>query len=1129
MTTITTRAGKGSPLLNSEVDANFTNLNDDKVETSGDSMTGNLSFGDNDKAVFGAGSDLQIFSEGSGGNSFISEEGSGTLFIQGTDLRFRSGQTPKENFITAIADGAVTLYHNNSQKLATTSTGIDVTGSITTDGLTSVGGFISIGADGAGDDFRFYGDTSGRYMEWVSSADSLLFRDGAKALFGNGSDLQIYHDPNHSIINESGTGSLKIQGDNIRLQKTDGSENMITAVNDGAVTLFYDNAAKIATTSTGIDVTGTVTADDVIADGSLPEIYLKHSGTELGGLRADSLSKLELKTTGSYPVRIQTNNVNVANFAVGGDISFYEDTGTTAKFFWDASAESLGIGTSSPSRKLHVNASGVTALFGNTESNNSIELTRTTSSASYVSLAANSSTAGIVAGPTFTFSTANSGGGAVNERMRIDSSGRVGIGTSSPDAALSLASGTADSNGIKMQASGWPHYVRSGINGTTGSQFIQSTNWNANTNTVDSASHATTALILDTSSGSIQLRTATTNTVPTEAMRIDSSGNVGIGTSSPAELLHVHEDSTGVARMRLSNTEGYLEIGTNNQVSNLDSETHTFRNEAGSTEYMRIDSSGQVGIGTSSPAAPLDVAYADNANIFRASYASSEDNFFLELDSAILTGGVVGYQFHLKNNGTSYNNMLTFDRGNVGIGTSSPAKALHVVSTGETARFESTNATSTIVIKDDLATNQIKSVNGKLSIAADTAGNVSNSRIDFTVDNSEAMRIDSSGNVGIGTSSPNVLGHFYKGSSGRTWTPDGADVLAIENNDSIVLDIRTPSSNQGLILFSDADARGRGLVGYVHSSDHMYFSTAGTERMRIDSSGNVGIGATSMAQKLVITNNGTSVYADQGFTNSSSTSSMFIGVGGSAVSNTNLRNNAYVLAGNSGSNLVLGTDATERMRIDSSGNVGINTTSPAATLHTVANSGTTALLTVGASGNNIASFYTSGSSQVMTLDSSGNLLVGTTSSVGVGSAKLEILGGASGGRCINTKVTVDTSANHLTFHNGNGQVGFISTAGTTTTYNTSSDQRLKDNIVDAPSASDDIDAIQVRSFDWKADGSHQKYGMVAQELQSVAPEAVSQGETEEDMMGVDYSKLVPMMMKEIQSLRARVAQLEGVN
>jgi hypothetical protein len=66
----------------------------------------------------------------------------------------------------------------------------------------------------------------------------------------------------------------------------------------------------------------------------------------------------------------------------------------------------------------------------------------------------------------------------------------------------------------------------------------------------------------------------------------------------------------------------------------------------------------------------------------------------------------------------------------------------------------------------------------------------------------------------------------------------------------------------------------------------------------------------------------------------------------------------------------------------------------------------------------------------------------------------------------------------------------------------------------------------VRQFDWKIDGTHQDYGMVAQELQTVAPEAVLTPENPDDMMAVDYSKLVPMLVKEIQSLRARVAQLE---
>jgi len=78
--------------------------------------------------------------------------------------------------------------------------------------------------------------------------------------------------------------------------------------------------------------------------------------------------------------------------------------------------------------------------------------------------------------------------------------------------------------------------------------------------------------------------------------------------------LNVHENSTNAARMRLSNTDGYLEIGTNNQVSNLDSQTHTFRSEAGSTEYMRIDSSGNLLVGKTSTGAATAGIELNGAN-----------------------------------------------------------------------------------------------------------------------------------------------------------------------------------------------------------------------------------------------------------------------------------------------------------------------------------------------------------------------------------------------------------------------------------------------------------------------------------------------------------------------------------
>ena len=134
----------------------------------------------------------------------------------------------------------------------------------------------------------------------------------------------------------------------------------------------------------------------------------------------------------------------------------------------------------------------------------------------------------------------------------------------------------------------------------------------------------------------------------------------------------------------------------------------------------------------------------------------------------------------------------------------------------------------------------------------------------------------------------------------------------------------------------------------------------------------------------------------------------------------------------------------------------------------------------------------------------------------------------SSGRTILQLGTTSGSALRLAnFYNNSGNVGNITVSGSATAFNTSSDARLKENIVDSPSASSDIDAIQVRSFDWKFDGANQKYGMIAQELLEVAPEAVFEGEKEEDMMSIDYSKLVPMLVKEIQSLRTRITALES--
>ena len=408
---------------------------------------------------------------------------------------------------------------------------------------------------------------------------------------------------------------------------------------------------------------------------------------------------------------------------------------------------------------------------------------------------------------------------------------------------------------------------------------------------------------------------------------------------------------------------------------------------------------------------------------------------------------------------------------------------------------------------------------------------------------------------------------------------------SVDANEGII----NPGKNDGdiadaAISFGTASSRFKDLylsglanVGGVYNAG-IYNQTSGDiqfwvpnvgEAVRIQANtGNVGIGTSSPSYKLQVNGSGTVAR----FTDGTSHMDFYAG--------SNLNEIATA------SPLLLSVGGTERMRIDASGNVQQATSVNGDLYHHIynANTGTsteatlyisngpavssglfagttgTAFTTVGgfvqdgahigagaasAGGLSIMTranapirFYTNGhTNERMRLDESGNLLVGTTDNTLYNNTSGDGIRLSNGGeiQIANTNDIplwlnrMGTDGVIVTISKSGTAVGSISVTSSATTYNTSSDQRLKDNIVDAPSASDDIDAIQVRSFDWKADGSHQKYGMVAQELQSVAPEAVSGDADSDDMMGVDYSKLVPMMMKEIQSLRARVAQLEGEN
>jgi hypothetical protein len=327
--------------------------------------------------------------------------------------------------------------------------------------------------------------------------------------------------------------------------------------------------------------------------------------------------------------------------------------------------------------------------------------------------------------------------------------------------------------------------------------------------------------------------------------------------------------------------------------------------------------------------------------------------------------------------------------------------------------------------------------------------------------------------------------------------------------------------------------------------------------------GNLGVGATVPPFRLVSANSTT----DGGWLYSAGAVSI-LGLGGYSAAGDGAFHIRYdratgAVTFNGGSR----DTPVERMRIDATGNVGIGTSSPGARLDVngtiwarasagaigldvigrsadnagqirfLNNAASTTLATLASYGNDVALLNNTASfslilgtnaTERMRIDSSGNVLVGT--SVTEGPSRMSVVSTASTTACISYRNTAGAGSTYAYFLNGGNtaQIGSITNSGNTgTAYNTSSDARLKHDIVEAPEASDLIDAIKVRSFKWNVDNSEQRYGFVAQELVEVAPEAVHQPEDKDQMMAVDYSKLVPMLVKEIQSLRARVAQLEG--
>jgi hypothetical protein len=545
-----------------------------------------------------------------------------------------------------------------------------------------------------------------------------------------------------------------------------------------------------------------------------------------GATTLDSTLTVPLGSAASPTLRF-SGDANSGLYSPGADQVAVATNGSGRLFI--GSAGDIGIGAApSGSYKLEISGTTDTSALFNTTSANGPHLRFAESGTVRHYLG---SAPGLTAGGTSSdFAIRSAGYFAVttngnNERLRITSAGLVGVGTSAPGAKIDIVSDNNTSLASVLR--------------------VNSNNVAVNTSLAYDGLIGSGELFVRTSSAS-KLYLGTNNT---NALTIDTSGNVGIGTTSPNQTLHVN----GIIQADSSGNYLQLQQATNDSfINNTGSGGIIFRQGAGFTERARIDSSGNVGIGTSSPSVRLQVT---------DSIAGGSDNTIATLHNFSDTGGdtrYAGLNFRIgSDNGTSairayrtntatnYETNLSFwtnpvgatqtplqamtidSYQQVGIGTTSPASILHCASTGD----------NNIRVVANGATAQL-GVDGGAPFVGTNSG-----PFNFYSNGNISATLDSSGRLLVGTSSASLTNKFLL--QGDTSSASNGGYMRLQTTNSILA-----GTSLGSIGFGDSANNGalieaKGDVSWspFTKGSRLEFSTTAdgasspTERMRIESTG----------------------------------------------------------------------------------------------------------------------------------------------------------------------------------------------------------------------------------------------------------------------------------------------------
>ena len=543
----------------------------------------------------------------------------------------------------------------------------------------------------------------------LTLATHMNMGDNDKIKIGTGGDLEIYHDGSNSYISNS-TGNIYLADTNgsVHIQAKLNEESIVCTA-DGAVSLYHDNAVKLATSSAGVTVTGTVVADGLTVDTSTLVVDSTNNRVGIGTSSPASLLSVQgdgtifrldgtANTTRTIFFR-NTTSSNPAQIHSDGSLKLRaEDSGTHIEFH-TADSERMRINsggdlllgtTSGTAVKLNVQSSkanGLAAELANTQSS--------TGSGIVVKGGNNSSTYSA------DFRDYNN-----TNLMRLTGEGKLGLGTTSPSTPVHIVNTSSPQLRVAYNGSNYQDLNYEGSNIVGGSHVFK--------------------------------------IAGSEKMRLDTSGNFGIGDTSPIAKLTVKAASDTIRAESLatdaknitmsyedSNDFGAIRCGQDGVADKnllLRGASLLFQRNGG-TEAMRIDSSGNVGIGTSSPSTGLHVVTGGGTTPFRVQGGANSGVNIMEVGYA---GGGAGANF------------IVDDNGNVGIGTTSPTEKLTVNGALAITGALADDRTSTAAMDFSSGVSRIVSYG-----ASGTAGITAFRTASGGASSSELMRILGTGEVHI--------------------------------------------------------------------------------------------------------------------------------------------------------------------------------------------------------------------------------------------------------------------------------------------------------------------------------------------------------------------------------------------